>query len=79
MRALIAPRAMMLAESTMASTRWFDVNSSRGICASTPSAWLPPISVVNRAMLRDLTHVGSQHEKRPRSHVVEAKQHLGNC
>lgn len=47
----------MLAESTTASTRWFDVNSSREICASTPSAWLPPINVANRAMLRDLTHV----------------------
>ena len=57
MRALITPRAMMLAESTTASTRWFDVNSSRGICASTPSAWLLPINVANRAMLRDLTHV----------------------
>ena len=57
MRALITPRAVMPAESTTASARWFDVNSSRGICASTPSAWLLPISVANRVTLRDLTHV----------------------
>ena len=68
---------MIPAESTTASIRWFDVNLNKGICASTPSAWLPPISVANRARCPVRGGAGEPDKEEPTRTCAHDRQRRG--